>query len=696
MSSDHGRIPLDSLLAHEGFVSALARHLVADEAEAEDLAQDVWLSILQRPARRISDPRAWLKTVLKNRWRNRKRETLARARRERLVSLPEAHDPEPATRGLELRHQILEAVRSLPEPFLTTIYLRYYEGLPIAALAERMEVPYETARSRLQRGIELLRARLDRDLGPRASWMAAVGTLCESRDAAGPLAPSAPAALFGAGSHGLGIALCAAALLVLATILLQPEERADPGRIAAPREPSGRDARTAWVGLSADAELRTVAEGEGRSDFGSSAAAEPTAAPVSSEDADSAAGDANPPPGHVRVTYRILGRVVGPEGLPAPGAQVYFYRWIPTDEEGRFEAELEFDSFRRDSDTMPPPQPMIAHRAGNFPALVPDVSTLLTGDSSVPQRIELVLGGPPLAIVGRVELADGGPASGWRVCVRNPGPGYPLGAQRVPLESIASGMLSIPQVDAQGRFRLEGLADRPYDVIACDPESLLHVVAGSVTPSATPILLRAPDPSTTRAVAGRVVSRSGTPLEGTEVFAALTMFQETLPGIRETPPGSRPMRAWGRAARTDALGRFEFSVGLQEPLHLVVLDQTRLVREVWFDTLLTADDWSQLELAVPLRCEILLESHGEEPPADFIAFLDAQGEKQHIQVPMDEIATLGGGPFWRALPLGPGPAVRNIYTTEDAVDVLFYDSDGTEIERRPIQPSPRHSIRIAW
>ncbi|MFT5288559.1 MAG: DNA-directed RNA polymerase specialized sigma24 family protein [Planctomycetota bacterium] len=55
-----------TLLAHHGWVRALARTLASDAAGADDLEQEVWSRALSNRTRRGSDLRAWLGSIVRN------------------------------------------------------------------------------------------------------------------------------------------------------------------------------------------------------------------------------------------------------------------------------------------------------------------------------------------------------------------------------------------------------------------------------------------------------------------------------------------------------------------------------------------------------------------------------------------------------------------------------------------------------
>jgi len=160
-------------------VRALARELVRDVHRADDVAQEACVAALRRGP---DEPRAigaWLVAVVRRLAALSRRETARRARREQLAARPEA---EPATvdvvARLALHRRVVDAVESLDEPCRTALLLRYYDGLPPRAIAARLSVPVKTVQSRLDRGLEKLRARLVGEFcDERGGWTSALAPL---------------------------------------------------------------------------------------------------------------------------------------------------------------------------------------------------------------------------------------------------------------------------------------------------------------------------------------------------------------------------------------------------------------------------------------------------------------------------------------------------------------------------------------
>ncbi len=163
--SDAG-IPLESLLSHREWVRRVARALVADAADAEDLEQETWLRALEHRPRTGGAVKGWLRTVMRRAAVDQHRSRERRRRREM-----EAVPPGPAVPTADLvaeaetHRRVVEAVMGLEEPCRSAVVLHYFHGLTAAAVAAREGVPEETVRTRLRRARARLRERLDGESG---------------------------------------------------------------------------------------------------------------------------------------------------------------------------------------------------------------------------------------------------------------------------------------------------------------------------------------------------------------------------------------------------------------------------------------------------------------------------------------------------------------------------------------------------
>jgi len=209
---------LDALLAHREWVERTARALVFDDADAEDLTQQAWLGILERPPGSApASPRGWLRSVLRftaidagRAARARREHEGAVARRERLEA-----DPADVVARAETLDRLVHAVLELEEPYRSTVLLRYFEDLPPRDVAARQGVPVETVRTRVKRAMAQLRERLDAESGgDRRGWCPALVPFLGRSSPGAALAASAGTALTTGG------VLMANKVLVAATAVL--------------------------------------------------------------------------------------------------------------------------------------------------------------------------------------------------------------------------------------------------------------------------------------------------------------------------------------------------------------------------------------------------------------------------------------------------------------------------------------------
>lgn len=149
---------------------ALARRMLGDAAEAEDVAQEAFLRAWkQAPAWRPGAARfdTWLHRVTLNLCYDR----LRKRRETPMAEPPDRPDPGPAPdRGLEtaeLGVQVDRALQALPQRQREAVVLCHYQELSNIDAAEIMGVSVEALESLLSRGRRTLRTALA-DLAPRS------------------------------------------------------------------------------------------------------------------------------------------------------------------------------------------------------------------------------------------------------------------------------------------------------------------------------------------------------------------------------------------------------------------------------------------------------------------------------------------------------------------------------------------------
>jgi RNA polymerase sigma-70 factor (ECF subfamily) len=153
--------------AYASFVYSLARSVVRNDGDAEDITQEVFFRIWERagtfdPSR--GSPAAWITTMTRRLAidKTRSRSFKARGREAPIDVLPAAAAVDGSAAVLSAEaNQVLEALERLEEPYRQVIRLSYYEGLSHSGIASRLDTPLGTVKSRLREGVVQLRKLLD-------------------------------------------------------------------------------------------------------------------------------------------------------------------------------------------------------------------------------------------------------------------------------------------------------------------------------------------------------------------------------------------------------------------------------------------------------------------------------------------------------------------------------------------------------
>ncbi len=154
----------DTLMrAHEDRVFAVCLRLLRNREAALDATQETFVTVF-RKADRFSGRSAfstWLYRVAVNTCYDQSR----RSRRHAAEPLPEGNDPADHTAGdafvsVELRPDLEAALAALPDEFRAAVILADLEGLALQTVAEALEIPVGTVKSRVFRGRKLLAAAL--------------------------------------------------------------------------------------------------------------------------------------------------------------------------------------------------------------------------------------------------------------------------------------------------------------------------------------------------------------------------------------------------------------------------------------------------------------------------------------------------------------------------------------------------------
>lgn len=156
---------------HQEHVYRLAYLTLRDAAEAEDMAQETFLrAFLSLDSFELGRPlRPWLTRIAVNLSRNRRR-SLGRYLKHLRRAFASEPEPEHVDAGLESNLQarwqaatLRQAVQRLGRHKQEVLYLRFFLAMPEADMAEALDLPPGTVKSRLHRAMADLRRIIEAD-----------------------------------------------------------------------------------------------------------------------------------------------------------------------------------------------------------------------------------------------------------------------------------------------------------------------------------------------------------------------------------------------------------------------------------------------------------------------------------------------------------------------------------------------------
>lgn len=152
-------------------VFSLAMFMLRQQPLAEEVTQDVFLNIWLKAATYKADrgePKAWIMSIAHHRIvdviRSRRRAPPTSEPREfdllELLPSSDASTEEEVERSLD-RDRIVKALATLPEAQQQVIILAYFEGYTQSEMAEKLQQPLGTVKTRVRLAMQKLRAALE-------------------------------------------------------------------------------------------------------------------------------------------------------------------------------------------------------------------------------------------------------------------------------------------------------------------------------------------------------------------------------------------------------------------------------------------------------------------------------------------------------------------------------------------------------
>ena len=153
---------------HSRVAYSLAYRMMGERQAAEDLLQDAFLEIWRRAATYRAERgslRTWILSIVHNRGIDRLRSLSSRRRTQEKVEA-EAPTSQPSEAFAETwrnsqREQVRAAMSTLPPEQLKILELAYFSGYTHVEVADILDLPLGTVKSRMRLGLKKIRAFFD-------------------------------------------------------------------------------------------------------------------------------------------------------------------------------------------------------------------------------------------------------------------------------------------------------------------------------------------------------------------------------------------------------------------------------------------------------------------------------------------------------------------------------------------------------
>lgn len=154
------------LRQHAAALRGLARDLVG-AGDADDVVQETALQALRSRPREPGPMVGWLLGIVRHVASRHRRTQVRRSRREQVVARGEVLPPDGSVDASDSLRFLTDAVLALPQPYRGAVFARYLRDLSPAAIAAETGEPVGTVKTRLKRGLAMLRERLDAEARER-------------------------------------------------------------------------------------------------------------------------------------------------------------------------------------------------------------------------------------------------------------------------------------------------------------------------------------------------------------------------------------------------------------------------------------------------------------------------------------------------------------------------------------------------
>jgi RNA polymerase sigma-70 factor (ECF subfamily) len=153
---------------YSGLVWSLARRYIANEADAEEAVQDVFMELWSQAARfdaaKASEP-TWISLIARRRLIDRLRREQRQPKSEPLADVEQllTRDGRAAIEASAETRRVMEVIDAMNPEQRQVIRMSAWLGMSHAAIAERTDLPLGTVKSHLRRGLTRIREQLGID-----------------------------------------------------------------------------------------------------------------------------------------------------------------------------------------------------------------------------------------------------------------------------------------------------------------------------------------------------------------------------------------------------------------------------------------------------------------------------------------------------------------------------------------------------
>ncbi len=147
-------------------VKSYLMRLGSDDAAAEEIAQDVMVTVWRKANlfdRKQASVSTWIFRIARNRRIDvfRRNNKPALDPEEPMILPAGVAAPDAGVEAQDIENQVRSAMTELPEEQLAMVKLAFYEGLSHREIAEKLDVPLGTVKSRIRLAFARMRGRLE-------------------------------------------------------------------------------------------------------------------------------------------------------------------------------------------------------------------------------------------------------------------------------------------------------------------------------------------------------------------------------------------------------------------------------------------------------------------------------------------------------------------------------------------------------